>query len=297
MNDRNQDKQHTEDLNDAHDGPQPLVDPVADLVAGDLTEAEAAQARSAIAKNDELQQQEAFWQRMQPTLHSAGRPTASTPGPHMAELIRKRLQQESATKTQAAPETQTPKVIAFPQWLQTLGAAVAAACIAVVLTQSLSSSPIPSQTDSQLVGFNEHGDAIYMPQVNQFDRHASLYQDDYIPLRRLEKLDAQQTKTIAHSTAQRPYLGLLIKPITLDNSHHETGALVLQVSGGSPADRAGMRPGDVILALADCPMATSYCIPSALKNKKPGEAIKIIYLDQSSGELVEKQITLSAAIE
>lgn len=297
MNDHNLDKD-IGDTAETRNEAQPLQDAVADLVAGDLSETEAAQTRQAIATDDELQREEAYWQRMHKALQEAGRPPASTPGPHMAELIRKRLQtQVPATSPTTANDDQQQKVIAFPQWLQTLGAAVAAACIAVILTQSLSNSPIPSQVDSQLVGFNEHGDAIYMPQVNQLDRHASLYEDDYIPLRRLEKVDAQQAKTITHSTAQRPYLGLLIKPITLDNSHHETGALVLQVCGGSPADLAGMRPGDVILALADCRMATSYCIPFALKNKMPGEQINIVYLDQSSGNLIEKQITLSAAIE
>ena len=55
----------------------------------------------------------------------------------------------------------------------------------------------------------------------------------------------------------------------------EEGALVQQVTPGSGADDAGLRPGDVILAIDGEPTATSRDVVDAIRAGEPGDEIEI----------------------
>src|SRR6266511_5661043 len=75
---------------------------------------------------------------------------------------------------------------------------------------------------------------------------------------RLERLLAQAT---AESGAERPRLGASIA----DAAHHTPpgsppGAYVGRVRPGSPAARAGLQPGDIIVALAGQPIGSAAAV-------------------------------------
>ena len=285
---------------------QDLRESIADYLAGDLSEIENQQFEELLRTGAIPEQDQAFWEKIQPALSSHGRPTEPTSKIQLAQVIRKRLSEATEIESVSAPTSAThapaKPALAFPQWLRYLAAAAAAALITLAVFPSPSPSTpsaAPKAGPGQVfVAYNEHGDAIYAPQPPSDAAYANLYGGKYLPYHQVEHLDASQAQTAGFTPKiARPYLGLLVKPITLDNSDQESGALVLQVFGDSPAEKAGIKPGDVLLLLAECPMATSHCIPGALKGKSPGDKIDVIYLDQETNTVNPISITLGATYE
>ena len=71
------------------------------------------------------------------------------------------------------------------------------------------------------------------------------------------------------------------------------GALVVDVTVGSPAVAAGLRPGDVITALADRRISSPEDLSSAVRAHKPGDRVELRWqrgTDERTGA-----VTLSAA--
>jgi putative serine protease PepD len=59
------------------------------------------------------------------------------------------------------------------------------------------------------------------------------------------------------------------------NSELGNGALVVQVESGGPADKAGLRAGDVITALGDRTVTTSTELTAAVRSQAPGDTVKL----------------------
>jgi serine protease Do len=72
----------------------------------------------------------------------------------------------------------------------------------------------------------------------------------------------------------------------LDRPH---GALVGMVESDSPGEKAGIKPGDVILKVDGKEIETSAQVPAIVANTKPGEALKIeVWRDHSSKVLTAR---------
>ena len=61
---------------------------------------------------------------------------------------------------------------------------------------------------------------------------------------------------LAHGRVPRPYLGIGIQPVRLSaalqtQAGQETGLMVMSIEADSPADQAGVKQGDIVLALGD----------------------------------------------
>ncbi len=85
---------------------------------------------------------------------------------------------------------------------------------------------------------------------------------------------------IEHGTVQRSQLGVMVQPLTADLAaglglEAVRGALVNEVTSGSPAAKAGLRPGDVIVRLD----GDEIVDPNALRNRiaaaKPGTSVSL----------------------
>jgi serine protease Do len=85
----------------------------------------------------------------------------------------------------------------------------------------------------------------------------------------------------------RPYLGVSFVTVTPSIAESyglatETGAMVYQVSQGSPADGAGLKWGDVVVAIDDKEITSSDDAILAIRAHQIGDEIQITYFRGSS---------------
>jgi serine protease Do len=95
---------------------------------------------------------------------------------------------------------------------------------------------------------------------------------------------------------QRGYLGVQITDLDLEKSEvlglkDQGGALVTMVGGESPAEKAGIEPGDVIVNADGSRVDSSSRLRLMISARKPGSAVPLEVL--RNGE----RITLSATLE
>ncbi len=62
------------------------------------------------------------------------------------------------------------------------------------------------------------------------------------------------------------------------------GVLVAQVVAGGPADRAGIEPGNVITAVAGRTISSASALASLVLGKKPGDTLRITWVDSYGNE-------------
>jgi S1-C subfamily serine protease len=103
------------------------------------------------------------------------------------------------------------------------------------------------------------------------------------------------TQLLEKGTVDHAYLGAQSAPITPQIAQRfglqgVTGVLVVDVAAGSPADQAGIRPGDVIEAIGQDRIESVEDVLTALRHHKPGERVAIRIL--RAGREMEVQATL-----
>ena len=89
-----------------------------------------------------------------------------------------------------------------------------------------------------------------------------------------------QAQLRASGKVQRGRIGVAIQEVTKELADSfglakPQGALVASVEKGSPADKAGLEPGDVILRFNDKPVAQSSDLPRIVGNTKPGARVPV----------------------
>jgi S1-C subfamily serine protease len=95
---------------------------------------------------------------------------------------------------------------------------------------------------------------------------------------------------IQDGRVRRAYLGLAMVPGPVpaawrDRLGRKTGLLVAQVVAGGPADRAGLRPGDLLLSAAGKPVAVSQDIQRQMFSEAIGRPLAITVM--RNGALVD----------
>ncbi|MGZ4207651.1 MAG: S1C family serine protease [Actinomycetota bacterium] len=101
----------------------------------------------------------------------------------------------------------------------------------------------------------------------------------------IAKRDAEQIIQTGH--ASRPFLG-----ISGDNAPNSAGALVQSVVSGGPAQRAGLRPGDIVVAVDGTKVSSMDDLIAALSTHQPGQSVTITYIRSGARHTVS--ITLTA---
>lgn len=89
-----------------------------------------------------------------------------------------------------------------------------------------------------------------------------------------------QEQIVKHGKVERGRIGVAIQEVnqSLAESfglNKPAGALVSSVDAGGPAAKAGLEPGDVILALNGKEIASSGELPPLVANTRPGETVKL----------------------
>jgi serine protease Do len=85
---------------------------------------------------------------------------------------------------------------------------------------------------------------------------------------------------IANGKVRRPYLGILMQDLTPELAKSmgkapEKGAIVSNIQPGSPADKAGVKPGDVIVAVDGQPVDGSKAVQRTVLTKKIGQKVDV----------------------
>ncbi|MEV8125467.1 trypsin-like peptidase domain-containing protein [Streptomyces sp. NPDC085944] len=74
----------------------------------------------------------------------------------------------------------------------------------------------------------------------------------------------------------RAALGITARTV-VDDNYRPAGVAVVEVSDGGAADKAGLRPGDVIVKLGDTDITTITSLSEALASMRPGDRTKVTY--------------------
>jgi putative serine protease PepD len=96
---------------------------------------------------------------------------------------------------------------------------------------------------------------------------------------------------IATGHASHPILGVSIADVTTQAG--DSQVLLRSVTAGGPAGKAGMRAGDVIVAIDGTNVTTSDALIAAVRSHKPGDRVSITYVRGGSRHTVT--VTLADA--
>lgn len=93
-------------------------------------------------------------------------------------------------------------------------------------------------------------------------------------------VQAVASQIIETGRFSRPYLGIERQVITPRIARYyrlpvEYGVYVTEVSSGSPADQAGLRPGDIITRIGETPLDETHSYINTLFQYQPGETVTL----------------------
>jgi S1-C subfamily serine protease len=109
-----------------------------------------------------------------------------------------------------------------------------------------------------------------------------------IPSNTARQVAAKLIQSGSVPQAQRAYLGVEVTTIV------GGGVMVQAVQRGGPADRAGIRPGDIIVAIDGKPTPSSEALSLVLTAVKPGQKVKVDVV-RRGGKKVTLTVTLGTA--
>lgn len=111
---------------------------------------------------------------------------------------------------------------------------------------------------------------------------------------------------IAHGAVTRGWVGIEVQEITPEiaesfNLKSSEGALIAGVLRGGPADRAGIRPGDILVAVGGKPVLDSSSLLNLIAALSPGRVVQLrLVRDQTAMQLmvtVEKRPAMRKAAQ
>ncbi|BCJ32474.1 trypsin-like peptidase domain-containing protein [Actinocatenispora sera] len=103
---------------------------------------------------------------------------------------------------------------------------------------------------------------------------------------------ATADKLIKGEKVQHPLFGVSVATAS-DSNGNGSGALVAAVTKGGPADKAGLKKGDVITQVDDTKVASSDALVSVVAQHQPGDKVKVTYT--RNGKTHTATATLAAA--
>ena len=88
---------------------------------------------------------------------------------------------------------------------------------------------------------------------------------------------------VEYGVVHRPQLGVSVGDVTADDAEYYelprvAGALVRTISEDSPADRAGLQVGDVILGIDSAAVSNASQLIAMLAQRNPGDTIAVVFM-------------------
>ena len=111
---------------------------------------------------------------------------------------------------------------------------------------------------------------------------------------------ANQVLTTGRIT--RPFLGINTAELSPEIADRfrlpvREGVIVRQVGQGTPADRAGLQPGDIIVAIDGAPTVTASELRRVLRAKKPGDTIRIALVRLDAEGRMAGRVTVAVRLD
>lgn len=105
---------------------------------------------------------------------------------------------------------------------------------------------------------------------------------------------------VQHGRIVRPFLGVLMSDITSDlaaqlNAPDADGSLIHNVIANSPADRAGLRPGDIVRAVNGKPVRNSAALRDRIASSPVGTKMELTFLRNGQEQHATAEIAESPA--
>ena len=273
----------------------------AEYAAGELSSAECTIFETHLRADPALAEEVAFWRKMHSGLATSPVPQPSV-CPDLSETLLRRARLERTT----APARR----LQLPRWVMV--ASAAAACLALGLgfgagaawtrhdggnAPSLATRTIDANglavseiAISEPIAYGEDGSAMTPPP-------ATVAWRTYLPLAAIDSADA--THALAMTAVEKPWIGLWTKQakLVISGAPAREAHLVVRIVGGSPAWLAGLRPGDMIIAIDDCPITSPLCLGEHLAGTGPGTKVKLDYWSATDAAFRKTTVTLETLYE
>lgn len=109
------------------------------------------------------------------------------------------------------------------------------------------------------------------------------------------------SQLLEHGEVRRGTLGLDVQTLTPDlvralSLDTDRGAVITQVQAGSPAEEAGLQPGDVVVRVNDRPVGERQDLRNALGLLSVGETVRLTVLRDGEPRVVEAEVGATDAI-
>jgi putative serine protease PepD len=101
----------------------------------------------------------------------------------------------------------------------------------------------------------------------------------------MEQVRSTATQILDEGHAEYPVIGASVR-----TGADQTGALVMEVPSGTPADEAGLREGDRIVEVDGEPVADGESLIVAIRNHRPGESIELTLRREGDERTVDVEL-------
>ncbi|HSE08310.1 MAG TPA: trypsin-like peptidase domain-containing protein [Nocardioidaceae bacterium] len=105
----------------------------------------------------------------------------------------------------------------------------------------------------------------------------------------MEQVKVTASQIVENGEAEYPVIGA-----NVNTGSRRNGAQIVDVPSGTPADQAGLKKGDIVIAVEEKPVADGIGLIVAIRSHQPGETIRLTVRRQ--GQERTLQITLDAKV-
>lgn len=106
-----------------------------------------------------------------------------------------------------------------------------------------------------------------------------------------------QARNIAEDLIKTGKAQMAVIGAQIDTRDITPGALVVDVTPGSPAEQAGLRQGDVITKLDDRPLDNGVALIAAIRSHRIGDTVTLTVTDKQGDNSRTVDVTLAGATE
>jgi len=272
----------------------------AEYAAGELSSAECTVFEEHLRADPLRADEVAFWRNLRGGIALTGKPSAQ-PGvcPDLSGTLLRRARLE---------RTVVPaRRLQLPRWVMVVSAA--AACLALGLgfgagaawthheqappalaANNLNVSNVSEIAVNEPIAYAEDGSAMTPPP-------ATVAWRTYLPLAAIDQADANIP--LPMTAVEKPWVGLWTKQarLVITGAPAREAHLVVRIVGGSPAWQAGLRPGDMIIAIDDCAVDNALCLGQHLAKTVAGSTMKLEFWSASDAAFRKATMKLEAVHE